>query len=96
MTRNRTTLRNKIAKHLRESGVSFQIMDGRIIIMTTNGDYHYCAVDVICDSLDWYARKRPFTFFVVSPKTTKDGIKAIDKYMDECKAFRSRTKILGI
>lgn len=96
MIRNKTILRNKIAKHLRDSGVSYQVIENRIIIMDSNGDYHYCAVDVICDSLDWYAKRKPFTFYVVCPRTTKDGINAINKYLEQCKQYRQSTRRYGI
>ena len=82
MTKNRTITRNKLIKHLREQNVSFQIMDGRVIIMVSDGEYHYCSVDVIGNSLDWYNSKRPFTFYVICPLDTKDGIKAIDNYLE--------------
>jgi Uma2 family endonuclease len=82
MTKNRTITRNKLIKHLREKNVSFQIMDGRIIIMVSDGEYHYCSVDVIGNSLDWYHSRRPFTFYVICPLDTKDGIKAIDNYLE--------------
>lgn len=57
-------------------------MDGRIIMMVSDGEYHYCSVDMVCNSLDWYKSKHPFTFYVICPLDTKDGIKEIDKYLD--------------
>lgn len=91
MIRSRTILKNKILKYLREQSVPFQTIDGKIIIMMSDGTYHYCAIDVIGNSLQWYVNQKPFTFFVVHPKDTKDAIKAIDKYLADATEFSVKT-----
>jgi hypothetical protein len=77
-------------KYLREQNVSFQTIDGKIIIMMSDGAYHYGSIDVIGDSLQWYINRKPFTFFVIHPKDTKDGIKAIDKYIADARKFNAK------
>ncbi len=93
MIKSRAILRNKMLKYLREQNVPFQVIDGKIIIMMSDGNYHYCSVDVNGNSLDWYNNKKPFTFFVIQPITTKDGINAVDRYIEDAKKF-NETKLL--
>lgn len=94
MTRNKTTLVNKICRYLKSLGITtMKFNEGLLIVgLVSRKGYHYVSIELDTINPQFYISRRPFTFKRIKATNFDTFLKEINLHLNEEQLHNTRQK----